>query len=193
MMDPITAVGFAASILNFIDYSHKVVTGTIEVFRSGSTAKNVHISEVISDLQDAAKDLTKLPPGRSYHEKALHQLSASCQELAKELTTLLARLSTTDRHSKWTSVRVALRSMRKDGKVAELESTLDKYRSQVLLRLTQIVRYGLSIHPIKVHLPDLHVVTNSCSFKLSSVTSALRPETTAPQPWTSCGLFVQSF
>lgn len=138
-MDPITAVGFAASILNFIDYSHKVVTGTIEVFRSGSTAKNVHISEVISDLQDAAKDLTKLPPGRSDHEKALHQLSASCQELAKELTNLLARLSTTDRHSKWTSVRVALRSMRKDGKVAELESTLDKYRSQVLLRLTQIV------------------------------------------------------
>jgi uncharacterized protein Yka (UPF0111/DUF47 family) len=140
-MDPITAVGFAASILNFVDYSHKVVTGTIEVFKSGKTSKNGHISEVISDLNDAAKDLAKVPPGRSVHEKALHQLSASCQELAEELTNLLAKLSTTPEHSKWISVRVALRSMRKEGKVAELESTLDRYRSQILLRLIQIVRY----------------------------------------------------
>jgi uncharacterized protein Yka (UPF0111/DUF47 family) len=140
-MDPITAVGFAASTLNFVDYSHKVVTGTIEVFKSGKTSKNGHISEVISDLNDAAKDLAKVPPGRSVHEKALHQLSASCQEVAKELTTLLAKLSTTPEHSKWISARVALRSMRKEGKVAELESTLDSYRSQILLRLIQIVRY----------------------------------------------------
>ncbi|KAE9374930.1 hypothetical protein N431DRAFT_283765, partial [Stipitochalara longipes BDJ] len=138
-MDPITAVGFAASILTFVDFSHKIVTGTIEVFKSGKTAKNAHISEVISDLKDAAKYLEKLPPGRSGHEKALRQLSASCQELAKELTTLLAKLSTTPGHSKWTSARVALRSMRKDGKVVELESTLDKYRAQILLRLTQMV------------------------------------------------------
>jgi hypothetical protein len=61
-MDPITAVGFAASILNFVDYSHKVVTGTIEVFKSGKISKNGHISEVISDLNDAAKDLAKVPP-----------------------------------------------------------------------------------------------------------------------------------
>ena len=142
-MDPITAVGFAASILTFIDCAHKVVTGTIEVFKSGRTSKNAQVSEVISDLKDAAKDLTKVPPGRSEQQKALHRLSASCQELGIELRTILERLSTSPGESKWTSVRVALCSMRKEGKVAEMESRLDKYRSQILLRLTQIVRYGL--------------------------------------------------
>jgi hypothetical protein len=83
MMDSITAVGFAANILNFIDYSHKVVTGAIEVFKSGSTSKNVHISEIIGDLKDAAEQLRKWPPGKSNHEKTLLQLSASCQELAQ--------------------------------------------------------------------------------------------------------------
>jgi len=141
-MDPITAVGFAASILNFVDFAHKVVTGTIEVFKSGRTSKNAHVSEVINDLKDATNDLTRVPPGRSEQQKALYQLSASCQELGKELTTLLERLSTTPGQSKWTSIRVALRSMRKEGKVAEMESTLDRYRSQTLLRLTQIVRYN---------------------------------------------------
>jgi hypothetical protein len=140
MMDPVTAVGFAANILNFIDYSHKVVTGTVEVFKSGSTSKNVHVSEIIGDLKDAAEQMRKWPPGKSGHEKALHQLSAPCQELAQRLINLLARLSTTPGKSKWMSVRVVLRSMRKDGEIEELEKTLDKYRSQILLRLIQIVR-----------------------------------------------------
>jgi uncharacterized protein Yka (UPF0111/DUF47 family) len=140
MMDPITAVGFAASILNLIDYSHKVITGTIEVFKSGSTSQNVHISEIIDDLEDTAAELSKWPPGKSNHEKDLRQLSVSCQELAQRLINLLARLTTTPGKSKWMSVKVALRSMRKDGEVEELEKQLDKYRSQILLRLIQIVR-----------------------------------------------------
>jgi hypothetical protein len=140
MMDPVTAVGFAANILNFIDYSHKVVTGTVEVFKSGSMSKNIHISEIISDLNDAAEQLRKCPPSKSNHENALHQLSAPCQELAQRLINLLTRLSTTPGKSKWMSVKVVLRSMRKNGEVEELEKSLDKYRSQILLRLIQIVR-----------------------------------------------------
>jgi len=139
-MDPVTAVGFAASILTFIDFSHKVVTGTIEVFKSGRTSKNLRLSEITKHLEDAAEELRKWPLGRSNHEKGLHELSASCQDLASQLISLLAQLSTTPGNSKWMSVRVVLRSMRKDGKVAELESTLDKYRSQIILRLIQIVR-----------------------------------------------------
>ena len=139
-MDPVSAVGFAARILTLIDYSHQVVTGTIEVFKSGSTSKNIQISEIVGDLEDAAAELRKWPSGKSNHEKALHQLSAPCQELAQRLINLLTRLNTTPGKSKWVSVRVALRSMRKDGEVEELEKTLDKYRSQILLRLIQIVR-----------------------------------------------------
>ncbi|KAH9208161.1 hypothetical protein DL95DRAFT_231652, partial [Leptodontidium sp. 2 PMI_412] len=138
-MDPITAVGFAASILTFIDFSYKVVTGTAEVFQSGSTSKNTHLSEIIGDLKNASEKLKDWPTPKSDHEKALQQLSVSCQEVAQRLVNLLARLSTTPGKSKWMSVRVVLRGMKKDGEVEELENTLDKYRSQIILRLIQIV------------------------------------------------------
>lgn len=153
-MDPITAVGFAASILTFIDFSYKVVTGTAEVFQSGSTSKNTHLSEIIGDLKNASEKLKDWPTPKSDHEKALQQLSVSCQEVAQRLVNLLARLSTTPGKSKWMSVRVVLRGMRKDGEVEELENTLDKYRSQIILRLIQIVRWVVQSAADKRADPD---------------------------------------
>jgi hypothetical protein len=35
-MDPITAIGFAANILQFIDYSVKVISAGIEIYESTS-------------------------------------------------------------------------------------------------------------------------------------------------------------
>jgi hypothetical protein len=35
-MDPITAIGFAANILQFIDYSAKVISAGIEIYESTS-------------------------------------------------------------------------------------------------------------------------------------------------------------
>jgi hypothetical protein len=35
-MDPITAIGFAANILSFIDYSAKIISAGIEIYESTS-------------------------------------------------------------------------------------------------------------------------------------------------------------
>src|SRR5580692_2925658 len=111
-MDPITAVGFAASILTFIDFGYKIVTGTLEVFKTGTTSENAHISVVINDFHAVVKPLSRQPPSESDHEKALKALAIECQELSRELVSLLERLKTAPDGSKWKSVKVALRSMR---------------------------------------------------------------------------------
>ena len=139
-MDPVTAVGFAASILTFIDVSHQVISGTWEVIKSGTTAENAHVGNVINDLHDVTKQLSDRPPGYSQHERALNTLASECQELSGELVALLEKLKSTAGSSKWKSVKVALHSMWKKGDVAELERRLDKYRSQILLRLVLMLK-----------------------------------------------------
>jgi hypothetical protein len=140
-MDPITAVGFAASILNFIDFSHKLISGTLEVIKSGSTSENAHVSVVINDLHAVTKELDYPPTGKSKHEDALNTLASECKGLSEELQQLLEKLKVTAKNSKWKSVKTALRSMWKKGEVAGLESRLHTYRSQILLRLVLILKY----------------------------------------------------
>ena len=154
-MDPITAVGFAASILTFIDFGYEIVTGTLEIVKSGSTSENIHVSVVIGDLHEVVKSLSPPPvnppstplgnlPGKpsaiSVHESALKRLAEKCQELSNELVTLLKNLSAAPGSSLWVSARVALRNMRKKGKVADLEDKLDKYRSEMLVRIVLMLK-----------------------------------------------------
>jgi hypothetical protein len=154
-MDPITAVGFAASVLSFIDFGYEIVTGTLEIAKSGSTSQNIHVSVVIGDLREVVKSLSPPPnnppstplgnpPGKSSamsgHERALKGLAEKCQDLSNELVALLENLSIAPGSSLWTSARVSLRNMRKKGKVADLEDKLDKYRSEMLVRIVLMLK-----------------------------------------------------
>lgn len=139
-MDPITAVSFAASILTFIDFGYKIVTGALEIVKSGSTSDNAHTSTVINYFHEIVKPLSEHPPGKSEHEEALKKLAEECKQVSQELVKLLDKLTTNPGCSLWTSARVSLRSMRKKGEVVDLENKLDKYRSQILMRLVLILR-----------------------------------------------------
>jgi hypothetical protein len=141
-MDPISAVGFAASIITFIDFGYKVVTGTLEVLKTGSLSENTHISIVINDFHAVVKPLASLPAGKSDHEVALRELGVKCRDLSQKLVDLLERLKTSPNGSTWKSVRAALRSMRKRGEIRELEDQLGKYRSEIMTRLAFILKYA---------------------------------------------------
>src|SRR5207237_442993 len=114
-MDPITAISFAASILTFIDFSQKIISGTFEVIKSGSTAENTHVSAVMNNLYHVTKELSNRPQGYSKHEDALNTLASECQDVSEELRRLLDRLKGQAGSSKWKSIKVALRSMWRKG------------------------------------------------------------------------------
>ncbi|KAK3299684.1 uncharacterized protein B0H64DRAFT_472772 [Chaetomium fimeti] len=138
-MDPITAIGFAASIVTFIDSSHKIICATSEVLSSGSTAENAHVTAVVKDLHEATRGFGDRLPGYSKHDDALNILAAECQGICGELCRLLEKVKIQVGTSKWQSVKVALRSMRKGGEVAQLEERLGKCRSQIILRLVLLL------------------------------------------------------
>jgi hypothetical protein len=144
-MDPLTAVSFAASILTFIDFSYQVITGTYEVMSSGATSKNAQIGTVIKDLHDHTALLGKCPQGGLSHEAALKTIASECENLSQDLLNMLERLKASSDSPKWRKVKVVIRSLWKKGAVAELESRLDRYRSQILLRLVSILKYVVTI------------------------------------------------
>ena len=141
-MDPITALGFAASILNFVDFSYQVISGTFEVIKSGSTSETAQVSVVIDDLHNVTKELSNRPVGSSKHDDALNELALECKEASKDLQNILEKLKTEVGSPVWKSIRVVLRSKWKKGEIADLDKRLARYRSQILLRLVLILKYA---------------------------------------------------
>ncbi|KAH8804493.1 hypothetical protein F5884DRAFT_754102 [Xylogone sp. PMI_703] len=137
-MDPITALNLASTILTFIDYATKIVTGTYEVYKSvtGTTEENAHIDAVIGDLREATDDLDSTLVGKTKHEKALKELASRCEALSDELSGLLKKLAVSGGHSTWKSLKAKIKSMHKEKGVAGMEKRLGEYRSEILLRLT---------------------------------------------------------
>jgi hypothetical protein len=141
-MDPATAIGFAASILTFVDFSWNLITGTYEVYKSttGTTSENAHVSTVIDDLQEVTEGLTSDVEGKNKHEKDLCKLAGHCYNLSKDLLKILEKLKVTEKNSKWESLKVKWASLRKEKEVASIEKKLDRYRSQILIRLNIMLK-----------------------------------------------------
>jgi hypothetical protein len=141
-MDPITAVGFAASILQFIDFSWGVITGTYEVYKSatGTTLENAHINTVVNDLERVTDGLISDVEGKTKHEKELCKLADKCHNLSQDLSKILKKLQISEENSKWKSLKVKIASMRKEKEIASIENRLDKYRSQILVRVNFMLR-----------------------------------------------------
>jgi len=129
-----------SSILTFIDFSREIVTGTLEIIKSGATTENSYFATVMNHFLPVIKPLSQQLSGKSAHEQSLKALAEKCFKLSQELVDLLWRLKKETNSTKWQSVRIALRSMRKKGEVKELEAKLDKYRSEILLRMSFILK-----------------------------------------------------
>ncbi|PCH07934.1 Hypothetical protein PENO1_009370 [Penicillium occitanis (nom. inval.)] len=139
-MDPVSAISLVSSILTFIDFAHKIVTGVDEIHNSvaGETEENTHTNAIVSDLRDAAADLIALG-GRTEHEKELNKLATKCKKVSDNLLHLLTRLTVSGNRSTWKVLKVVIRGLRKDGEVTKMVSQLSEYRSQILVRLNLIL------------------------------------------------------
>lgn len=134
-MDPVTAVGLAASILTFIDFSWSLVRGSYEVYHSdlGITTGNAHISNVIDDLLEVTEGMETDIKGQNRHEEALIKLAEQCKSLSRDLSKILQNLRM-KKDTKWESLKTTWKSMRKEKKVASIEKRLGEYRGEIVVR-----------------------------------------------------------
>lgn len=146
--DKMDVAGLVSSIITFVDFSWTIVRGTYDIHSSttGATEENVHIGNVLEDLQAVTAKMRSDIPGQNDHEKALLELEYQCRALSGDLATILQKL-TAKRRSGLQSLNIMFRSLIKEKEVREIEKRLGEYRGQMILRLNLILLYDLPQKP----------------------------------------------
>ncbi|KAH8656449.1 hypothetical protein BGZ61DRAFT_540902 [Ilyonectria robusta] len=98
-MDPVTAVSLASSILTFIEFSQKLISGTLEISRAGETADNAHLSHINEDLHDVSGHLCQKIVGTSENAEALRDIASKCRSISDDLSKLLDTLKASSQTS----------------------------------------------------------------------------------------------
>jgi len=147
MIDPLSAAGLVANILQFIDFTHKLFRTSYEIYREGGTADHTHLEGIASKISSLAKTLENpadLPEDIKRHEADLRKIAGSCEAVARDLTVAIRKVySNTDGNRKWKCFYDALRLTWKDKtEIKPIQQKLIDLR-QMLNEITlQIIRYG---------------------------------------------------
>lgn len=145
-MEPFSALGLASNVITFIDFTSRLINGSLELYHStdGATASHKVLEDVTKDLGKLCDSLTPtqsngLGSGASDSENTLLPLLEPCKKLGRELFTVLEGLKVQGRGKAWKSARQALKSVWKADKIKKYMEQLDLYKSQLAIRLLSLL------------------------------------------------------
>ena len=166
MLDPLTALSLASSVIQIVDFGCKLVSQTQEIYQSanGATKDNVTSGEIAKDISVLYKDLTRKDQEFQRldgDDIALGKLVDSCVREVRELMHLLRELEVPQDATQWKSFKNAVKSAREKGKVRDIETRLLKIQKQIDSRLHVMMTYVLaessdSTNPLALAINNLH-------------------------------------
>ena len=143
VLDPFTAIGLAGNIVQFVDYTSKLISSTYEIYKSGtgSSANHVYLKGVAERLLELGIAIEQPKLTRTTtHEKALHELREECIQDTRTLLGLIEALNA-KKDSKWSSFRKALRCILEKEEMDRLEGRLKDHRNEIATQLVAMLRY----------------------------------------------------
>jgi hypothetical protein len=134
-MEVLAAIGLVGNIVQFVDFSSKLVSRIAELYQSteGALADDVDLEAVTNDL--ALLSVKLQSQGQTEESPALERLSKSCNEVATDLLTALNKVKVNGKHQKRESIWKALRRMWSRDEISKLERRLAMYRDQLSLQV----------------------------------------------------------
>jgi hypothetical protein len=147
-MDPVTAIGLAGSIVQFVSFSHEFVSLGKEIYKSsaGAREQSIELDTMIQDLSTIHESLLQSwstdPNRRSKQENNIAILVTQCEPIYTELQGVLAGLQVQGDHRKWKSFCKALKSVWKEDQISNLEKRLHRLQQQIDSHLITDIRYG---------------------------------------------------
>ena len=146
MLDPLTALSIASSVIQIVDFGCKLVSETQEIYSSasGATKANVTSREITKDIKLLYQDLVR--KNQAFQRLGpddieLGKLVDSCAGEAEALMKLLEELRVPPDAKQWESFKNAIKSARKKGRVNEIETRLFKIQRQINFRLNLMMTY----------------------------------------------------
>lgn len=142
-LDPISAVGLGAGILQFVDFTAKLLSVAREVRETadGATVENCDLEAVTRSLvwlterlSEPKQEWSTACRSRQFQSSAdldIDELGSGCEGIAKDLLDALQKLKSRGKVNKWKSMLQALRSVWAKGKIDNLRTRLEQYRSGI--------------------------------------------------------------
>jgi hypothetical protein len=142
MLDPITALGIAGNVAQFIDFGLKATSKAREIHQSarGVTAENADLELITKDLVAVNAQLYT-SVGSSGDAEALEELCQRCAKTADQLISALESFKIKGTKTKWKSARKALKTLWGREAVEEMKSRLLGFREELKLHLLVRLKY----------------------------------------------------
>lgn len=149
MLDPLTVLSVTGAIVQFIDFSSKLLTKSHEIYESASGASidNTQLECIAKDLEGLTARLKTSPSKQSLGTpisksdptllKLVDQCASVAAELLKALSELKVRRTT---NTRWESFRKALKSVWKKEEVDNINTRLRNIREELHLHVLVTLR-----------------------------------------------------
>lgn len=136
-MDPVTALGIAGTIVQFIDFGIRVVSKGNQIYRSGdgTSADRHDLALVTNDLLVLQTRLARETDCHATEDDLeLRKLSNAANELATKLLEKLNMVKAQGRFRRWKSFRQALKSVCSQKDIDDMATRLGTLRDELQMR-----------------------------------------------------------
>jgi hypothetical protein len=159
VLDPLTALSLASSIVQIVDFSIELVTDGVELYNKGSLSNYNELEQATLHLTELTKALSSpvqfnitqpgiVPKPLSQNEARLQGLAKSCRELGEQLLAMLDEVKTQEPRNWLESFRKAIRASKDKDKIHDFEKRLKRLQDQLNSHLLAILRLTPSAHII---------------------------------------------
>lgn len=141
-MDPLTAVGLAASVVQFVSFAREIISLGKEVYKSpnGTIQESREVGAMLEDLSKVRRHFWARWLG-SPGDNTLSSLISQCRPIHEELERVLKTLMVEGgRRGKWKSLHTAVKLNWKKGEINDLEKRLRRLQRQIDSHLVSYIR-----------------------------------------------------
>ena len=141
MMDPVAALGLAGNVVQFVDFSCKILRDTKSLYGSsaGASAENDIVEAISNDIIILNNALTA-PSAPGAIPDSMRSLASKCKDVAVELLEILDKIKVRGPHRKWKSFIQALRSVWEKEQIEGLIQRMERLRNETQYGLQLMLR-----------------------------------------------------
>jgi seryl-tRNA synthetase len=144
-MDPLSALGLAANIVQFVDFGSKLLSGAYELRNSpnGQLEEHAELETITKSLLTTSDNFKASVSKRgaaclSSNEKGLQTLCEECKNLAEQLLSALSKLK--GNKTKLKSIEQSLKIIWGRERIEVMQKRLDGFRQQLIVTILVALR-----------------------------------------------------
>jgi hypothetical protein len=137
-LDPLTALGLAGNVIQFVDFACKLFKGTRSIYKSSSGVgkENDVLETIAADLSRLVSGIVICPE----HSVELRSLASQAKCISTELLNALENVRVHGQKTKWKCFVAALKEAWNSSRLDEMSGRLFALQSQINMHIQVMIR-----------------------------------------------------